>query len=70
MQFQVWGHGHKFWPNIYKIVVAYCPFVRSPLPPLHNTSDYIVPVQVDPHKATINGNSSDSEMDDKVCDGI
>ncbi|KAL5269807.1 hypothetical protein ACHWQZ_G003320 [Mnemiopsis leidyi] len=38
---------------------------RSPLPPLHNTSDYIVPVQVDPHKATINGNSSDSEMDDK-----
>jgi len=38
---------------------------RSPLPPLHNTCDYIVPVQVDPHKTTVNGNSSDSEMEDK-----
>lgn len=39
--------------------------IRSPLPPMHTTNDYIVPVQVDIHKATLNGNRNDTEPDEK-----
>ena len=46
------------------IVIVTCP--RSPLPPMHTTNDYIVPVQVDIHKATLNGNRNDTEPDEKV----